>query len=103
MDVSHCRCAITPYARVRLITVALVATLALAAPANVFAQQGKGKKPAVFNVVPITITGVAVANGQLVANGLAGSTPFQEVITLTPGPLQPGASLPRSQPLAGPH
>jgi hypothetical protein len=94
MDVSHSRCATTPYTRVRLMTVALVAVLALASPPDVFAQQGKGKKPTVFNVVPITITGVAVANGQLVANGLAGSTPFQELITLTPGPLQQGASCP---------
>ena len=94
MHLSHSRCANTPYARVRLITLAFVAALALASPPDVFAQQGKGKKPVVFNVVPITITSVTVSAGQLVANGLAGSTPFQEVITLTPGPLQQGASCP---------
>jgi hypothetical protein len=94
MELSRSRCAMTPFARVRLMTVALVAALALASPPDVFAQQGKGKKPTVFNVVPITITSVTASGGQLIANGLAGSTPFQEVITLTPGPLQQNALCP---------
>jgi hypothetical protein len=79
--------------RVRLFTVALVAMVALSTP-DVFAQQGKGKKPSTFNVIPITIQSVTVSDGQLVANGLAGTTSFQSPITLTPGATPAGASCP---------
>ena len=53
------------------------------------------KKPATpFNVLPMLITSVGVANGQLVANGLVGSTPFQAPITLTPGAIPEGGTCP---------
>ena len=83
----------TVLGRVRLFTVALVAMLALSAP-DAFAQQSKGKKPTSFNVVPITIQSVTVTGGQLVANGLVGTTPFESPITLTPGAIPAGASCP---------
>ena len=38
--------------------------------------QGNPNPPLNFTVVPITITGVTVQNGQLLANGLIGSNPF---------------------------
>lgn len=79
--------------RVRLFAVALVAMLALSVP-DAFAQQGKGKKPTTFNVLPITIQSVTVTDGQLVANGLVGTTPFQSPITLTPGATPAGATCP---------
>lgn len=43
-----------------------------------------------FNVLPMLITSVTVANGQLVANGLAGTTPFQAPILLSPRPAAAG-------------
>jgi len=79
--------------RVRVFTLALVAMLSLSAP-QAFAQQGKGKKPTTFNVVPITIQSVTVTGGQLMANGLVGTTPFQSPITLTPGAIPEGSSCP---------
>src|SRR5688572_15789388 len=42
------------------------------------------KRPAAFNVVPVTITSIDTAGGQLVANGLVGTTPFQTPLSLTP-------------------
>lgn len=79
--------------RSRLFTVALAAVLALSA-SNAFAQQGKGKKPTTFNVIPITIQSVTVTDGQLMANGLVGTRPFSSPITLTPGAVPDGASCP---------
>lgn len=79
--------------RLRAAAVIVAATFALAAP-DALAQQGKGKKPTTFNVVPITITSVVPSGGGLVANGLAGTTPFQEALTLTAQPLQAGAVCP---------
>jgi hypothetical protein len=38
--------------------------------------QGRGT-PQAFTVIPVVVTNVAVQNGQLVANGLIGTTPFQ--------------------------
>lgn len=78
--------------RVRLFTVALVAMLAVSAP-DAFAQQGKGKKPTTVNVLPITIQSVTVTGGQLMANGLVGTTAFSTPITLTPQAV-PGAACP---------
>jgi len=40
------------------------------------------------------VTSVTVADGQLVANGLAGTTPFQAPITLTPGAVPAGGTCP---------
>lgn len=79
--------------RVRLFVVALAALLAVSVP-DALAQQGKGKKPTHFNVLPITIQSVTVTGGQLMANGLVGTTPFQTPITLTPGETPAGASCP---------
>jgi hypothetical protein len=52
------------------------------------------KKTVPFNVVPMLITSVTVADGQLVANGLAGTQPFQTPITLTPGAVPEGGTCP---------
>jgi hypothetical protein len=79
--------------RVRLLVVALVAMLALAVP-DAHAQPAKGKKPTTFNVVPITIQSVTVTDGQLMANGIAGTAPFQTPITLTPGAIPEGSTCP---------
>jgi hypothetical protein len=79
--------------RVRLFTLALAAMLSLSVP-QAFAQQGKGKKPTTFNVIPITIQSVTVTGGQLMANGLVGTTPFQSPITLTPGAIPEGSTCP---------
>lgn len=83
----------TAVTRVRLFVFALAAMIAVSAP-DAFAQQGKGKKPTNFNVLPITIQSVTVTGGQLMANGLVGTTPFQTPITLTPGQTPAGASCP---------
>jgi hypothetical protein len=52
------------------------------------AAQGNGRNavPRSFQVVPITITSVAPdpATGQLIASGLAGTTPFTTPLTVTP-------------------
>jgi len=79
--------------RSKLFTVALATVLALSV-SNAFAQQGPGKKPTTFNVVPITIQSVTVTDGQLMANGLVGTKPFSSPITLTPGATPEGASCP---------
>jgi hypothetical protein len=73
----------------------LMAMVAFTAP-DAFAQQGRptlGQTPTTFNVVPITITNVAVEGGQLIANGLVGTTPFQAPLTLTPEAVE-GAACP---------
>ena len=44
--------------------------------------------------MPITISNVTVEGGQLVANGLVGTTPFQAPLTLTPSAAPAGASCP---------
>jgi hypothetical protein len=59
-----------------------------------WAQPGNIKKPTTFNVIPILIQSVTVTDGQLMANGLVGTTPFQTPITLTPGTTPAGASCP---------
>jgi hypothetical protein len=50
-----------------------------------WAQNNRSSRPA-FNVVPISISGISVVNGQLVANGLVGSHPFTAPITTTASP-----------------
>jgi len=77
--------------RVRLLAVALAAMLAVTATD---AAAKPAKKPTTFNVVPIVIQSVTVQNGQLMANGLVGTTAFQTPITLTPGALPEGATCP---------
>jgi hypothetical protein len=56
--------------------------------------QGRNSIPRSFEVLPITITSVTVGeDGQLMANGLVGSTPFQTPLTI--GAQQdPGAACP---------
>lgn len=66
------------------VLMALIAMFALSAP-HAFAQANpKAKQPTTFNVVPILIQSVTVTGGQLMANGIAGTTPFQTPITMTP-------------------
>jgi hypothetical protein len=73
-------------------TAALVAvTLMICTGAPIAAP---AKKAPAFNVVPMLITSVSVADGQLVANGLAGTLPFQAPITLTPGAVPTGGTCP---------
>ena len=69
----------------------LVVTLTALSSADAFAQK---KAPKTFNIVPLTITSVTVEGGQLVANGRAGSTTFQEPLALRAEPLAPGATCP---------
>jgi hypothetical protein len=52
----------------------LMATL-VGSPPDAAAQGNR--PPGAFTVIPVTITGVAVQDGQLVASGLMGTTPFQ--------------------------
>jgi hypothetical protein len=82
--------------RMSVIAAAIAASLTLSAP-DAYAQQGqptRGQTPTTFNVLPITITSVSAAGGQLVANGLVGTTPFTAPLTLTPGETPAGASCP---------
>src|SRR5918999_810872 len=72
----------TALRRLQIAAVAVALTTAFAAP-DAYAQRGGAQNQRSFNVVPITITGVSVVNGGLVANGLLGTTPFQAPITLT--------------------
>jgi hypothetical protein len=74
------------------ITVALVALALMMSTGAPSAAPAKKSVP--FNVVPMIITSVAVADGQLVANGLVGTTPFQAPITLTPGAVPAGGTCP---------
>jgi hypothetical protein len=60
----------------------LVTSLALAVLDALAAK----KDPGTFNVIPISFTSVTVQDGQLVANGLVGTTPFQLPLILKPGP-----------------
>ena len=76
--------------RVRFLAVALAATLAVSATD----ASAQAKKATAFNMVPILIQSVTVENGQLMANGLVGSSAFQTPITLTPGAVPQGATCP---------
>ena len=93
MDPSRSLRVATVLGRARRLAVALVALIALSSP-DAFAQQGAGKKPTTFNVVPMMIQSVTVTDGQLMANGLVGTTPFAAPLTLTPGATPEGASCP---------
>lgn len=59
---------------------------ALAAPALGAALVRHAGHQAVAQVVPLSITGVSVVNGQLQASGLLGSQPFTAPLTLTTQP-----------------
>lgn len=78
------------YSLYRRVALVAFATLTLAA-SDAFAQK---KAPSTFNVIPITFSSVTVQNGQLIANGNIGSTPFQLPLTLTPGAVPEGATCP---------
>ena len=77
--------------RVGFLAVALAAVLAVSAT-DALAQPAR--RAATFNLVPILIQSVTVENGQLMANGLVGSTAFQTPITLTPGAIPEGSTCP---------
>jgi len=61
-----------------------VSTLLLTA-SDALAQRGQ-KVPPAFDILPITITGVTVQNGQLVASGLLGANPFTTPVTVAAAP-----------------
>jgi hypothetical protein len=64
----------------RLLVACAMVTAVLGIVPEAPAQNNRA--PGNFTVLPITITGVAVQNGQLVANGLIGTTPFQAPLLL---------------------
>ena len=70
------------------VTVCFVATTLLLSTADAFAQGKKQKVPQNFNILPLQITGVIVQDGQLVAQGLLGTTPFTSPLTLATRPAQ---------------
>jgi uncharacterized membrane protein YeiH len=75
----------TALRRLHIAVLAVALTMAYAAP-NAYAQRGGARNQQAFNVLPITITNVAVVDGRLIANGLLGTNPFQAPLTLTPQP-----------------
>jgi hypothetical protein len=91
MEQNGTRSVVSILQRVRLVTVALAALVAFTAADAVAAPAKKG---ASFNVVPILIQSVTVTDGQLMANGLAGSRAFSTPITLAPGAVPEGATCP---------
>lgn len=62
--------------------ICIAAVTLLGFPPAAPAQGNQNQPPSNFTVVPITITGVTVENGQLFANGLVGSNPFQVPLTI---------------------
>ena len=75
-------------------TSCLVAATMLVGASHASAQgNGRNSVPRSFDVIPITITSVSLVNGQLMANGLLGSTPFQTPLTITATP-SPNAACP---------
>lgn len=79
--------------RLTMSILAVALTAAVSAP-DAFAQRGGARNQQTFNVLPITITNVQVVDGQLVANGLLGTTPFQAPLTLTPQAPPAGGTCP---------
>lgn len=77
------RCRVGPLQRIGALAVACATTIALAAPDASAQTQGRGRVPATVNVLPTVITSVTAVGGQLVANGLVGTTPFQAPLTVT--------------------
>jgi hypothetical protein len=60
---------------------AVAASLLLTAPAAL-AQGQSQRKPETFSVLPISITSVALENGQLIAHGLIGTSSFQTPLAI---------------------
>jgi len=65
----------------RVVTISLLAA-ALTIPGP--GASAQGKKPATFNMLPITITSVTPQGAGLVANGLIGTHAFSTPVSLTP-------------------
>jgi hypothetical protein len=74
----------------RRIALVAIATFALSA-SDAFAQR---KKPATFNVLPITVTSVTAEAGELIASGTIGSTPFRLPLVLKAGEISASATCP---------
>ena len=72
--------------RAGILALVCAASVALAAPDAYAQSQGRGRVPTTFNVLPTIVTSVTPVNGQLMANGFVGTTPFQAPITLTAAP-----------------
>jgi len=74
--------------RVRTLATSTLVAAAMLVSASHAAAQGNGRNsvPRSFEVVPITITGVAIdtATGQLIASGVAGTQAFTTPLTVTP-------------------
>ena len=79
--------------RAALAALVFVSSIALAAT-EALAQERKPpqKPPQNFSVLPVTITGVTVQDGQLIANGLIGAQAFRTPLTITAQ--QAGAACP---------
>jgi hypothetical protein len=71
-------------ARWRTVAASCAVAAAMLLGASDASAQGRNTVPRSFDVIPITITSVTFENGQLMANGLVGSTPFQTPLTLSP-------------------
>jgi hypothetical protein len=71
----------------------VVAAMTLGAPQASAQSQGRNSVPRSFDVLPITITSVTMVDGQLMANGLVGSTPFQTPLDIA-AQQEPGAACP---------
>lgn len=69
----------------------VLGSILLGAP-DALAQKKSQRVPADFSVIPISITGVTVENGQLIAHGLVGANAFQT--PLTPSARQSGQACP---------
>ena len=80
--------AVADAARLGSVAVALGVMLTAGVP-DAYAQ-GQRRAPQQFNLVPITITGVVVEGGQLVAHGIAGTETFSRVLTLAVDPADVG-------------
>ena len=76
----------TPRWRTVVTSCVVVATMLLGASQASAQGNGRNSVPRSFDVIPITITSVNLVNGQLMANGLLGSTPFSTPLTMTATP-----------------
>src|SRR4051812_41635143 len=72
-----------PRRRVLGMVVALVVTVATVGTPALAAKPNKPSR-APTTMLPLTITGVAVRDGQLVAQGTLGKNPFEAPLTLVP-------------------
>ena len=77
-----------------VVTLCFVVATMLVSATHASAQgNGRNSVPRSFEVLPITITSVTVQDGQLIANGLLGSTPFSTPLTIG-AQQEPGAACP---------